>query len=1274
MAMKKFLTLSIFVFAVAILNAANGYDVTFNQPSNDVYELNFNLGEYDITEVNVADVSYSKIQFDGNVFTQLKGFAELPFLNASVRISGDKNVTLKVIEGEYEDYTLDYPLLPSRGVIYRDQDPSTIPYEIIASSLKDNWYPNNLAKNNDPFIIKDLRGTSVYVYPFRYNAAKNILRVYKNVTVQLIEDETNAINPLMNQPSMVLREMDGIYNSLFINYQQSKDDLTIGEYGDIHVICTERDEEAIQPYIDWKMEKGFNVSMEVVETNTNVKTNVQDAYDANNNLLYVQLVGDWPDIKSDLLSGYAPMDPQLGCVVGSDDVADITIGRISAGSASEVTVQVDKIINYEKNPEMGGTWYKGALGIGSNEGAGSGDDGEMDKVHLQVIWDDKLDPYTFDEYYTAYDPGASTTHVNNALSNGISIVNYTGHGYNQGWSTTGFSNNNVAALSNGDQLPWLVSVACNNGDFHGASDCFAEAWMKKDGGGAIMFLGATISQPWQPPMRGQDYFMDILIGGYDYSVHPGQSGISTTEQRTTLGAIVFNGLALMTAESGGSSDWETAKTWHLFGDPSLQPRTDTPGELILSNDVILVGLDFSTTIIGPNGAVEGAMVCLSQEGEYYKAITDETGMVSIPHSLIPGTAQLVVTAFNTETIYEDIIVVAPEGAYIIVNNCEVDDSDANNNGQADYGETVLLDVAIENVGSDDAIGVEAVITTSDPYVAIGDNAFTYGDVIAGGIIEGSGAFEITIAENVPDNHNAIFEIELSDDSETLWVSTISITLHAPVLTIQNYYVDDSYGNNNGRLDPGENADIIVPNTNEGSSDALNAIATAITSSGLITFNNSTHNLETIFAGETTEAIFNITVSSSAQVGDVVEVDYNVEATPYIASSVLSLNIGLVIEDFESGDFNSYDWEFSGNADWTIDEIDPYQGVYSAKSGTISNDQTSNLLITVDVTVDDQISFFRKVSSESGYDYLRFYIDNIQKAEWAGEEGWEEFSYPVTVGEHTFKWEYDKDGSVLNGSDCGWVDNIIFPAFAGPPSPLSVVASANPSDICTGGSSQLNAFAMGGTGVYSFEWTPVEGLSDPDIANPVATPNATINYSVVVSDGENSITDDVTVSVNPIPDAPIISLEDNMLVSDVTEGNQWYDSNGPIAGATGQTFEPLASDNYYSIVTSEFGCESEQSNNIYFVYTGIDEENNIDKISIYPNPNIGIFTVELGELSGENVSVKVLNSLSAVVFEKKDITVKDNLKLDMDLSYLHKGLYFLVIENYQGSAVQRIIIR
>ncbi len=217
---------------------------------------------------------------------------------------------------------------------------------------------------------------------------------------------------------------------------------------------------AIQPYIDWKMEKGFNVEKIVVATGTNVKTTIQSAYSANNNLLYVQLVGDWADIKSDML-GSAPMDPQLGCVVGSDQHPDICIGRFSANSAAHVTIQVDKVINYEKNPDLGASWYTAALGVASNQGPG--DDGELDYTHINVIYNDKLDPFTYESFTTAYDPNGTAQMVSNAINAGVSIINYCGHGSETSWGSTGFSNSHINGLTNGNKLPIIFSVACVNG-------------------------------------------------------------------------------------------------------------------------------------------------------------------------------------------------------------------------------------------------------------------------------------------------------------------------------------------------------------------------------------------------------------------------------------------------------------------------------------------------------------------------------------------------------------------------------------------------------------------------------------------------------------------------------------------------------------------------------------------------------------------------------------------------------------------------------------------
>jgi hypothetical protein len=855
---------AIFLLAMLIgafsANSNDGYDVIF-QENPASYQLDFSIGDVVISELSIDGQAYSTIDFPGSVVTRKAGFAELPYVHTAVMLEAEDNVSVEVIGTEFIDYQLDHPLLPSRGVIYRDQDPSQIPYVIDPKSITDTWYPGDLGNNTEPYIMRDIRGTNVYVYPFQYNAAKNILRVYTRLELVLEKDYKNPVNPLSSNGNEIVYEMDAIYASVFINYFDKRDALTIGEMGDILVICTDRDEAAIEPYVQWKKEKGYDVSVEVVSTGTNVNTMVDDAYASNNDLLYVLMVGDWADIKCNTLGSGSPMDPQVGCVIGSDEVVDIAVGRISAANPADVTVQVDKIIAYERDPQSGGTWYNVATGIGSIEGPG--DDGEDDYEHLDVIFNDKYDPFTFDVYNPIYEPSGSISDVNTAVNGGTSVINYTGHGSPTSWGTTGFSNSNVNALTNGDMTPWVVSVACNNGDFH-TGTCFAEAWQRKAGGGSVMFLAASISQPWDPPMRGQDYFADILTGGYDYSAHPGQNGINTTEGRTTLGAIVFNGLVLMTTESGGPSDWETAKTWNLFGDPAMQARTDAPAELSLSNEVVMVGIPFETMISSGGNPVVGAMVCISQDGNYFSAVSDASGMLSIPHSLNPGDALLVVTAFNTETIYETISVVPSAGAFVIYSSHEVNDASGNGNGMLDYGETASLSISLTNVGSEDANNVSVILSTGDAYVTITDNNENYGTIPAGETIQIEDAFAITVAADIPDMHAIQFEIESTGDDT--WNSSFSETGHAPVLEFDSYTINDETGNANGKLDPGETVELTLTAQNSGSADAYSVTGSLSASSGYVIIDESLLAYGDIVAGETASQTYTITADALTPAG------------------------------------------------------------------------------------------------------------------------------------------------------------------------------------------------------------------------------------------------------------------------------------------------------------------------------------------------------------------------------------------------------------------------
>jgi gingipain R len=655
--------LSFFVgllFLSLLVNKAfgQGFDVQFTQNRSDVFTLDVNPEKYDVQVVEKDGQMFSKLQFAGDINLSKAGWAELPYTSIPVQLSPDRNVDVEIIESNYVDIPLGEPMLPSRGVIYRNQDPSEIPYEIDPESIVDAWYPEQLVEDGEPYVLRKVRGQNIRVQPFRYNAAQQTLRVYTQLRIRVSENTEDPINPLPASLGDVNVEMAPVYRSLFINYNQNTTRWAeeIGEFGDVLVIYTSRDATAIQPWIEWKQQKGYHVDELQVATGTNVGADIQSAYTANPNLLYVLLVGDWAEIKSDLgTNENTPMDPMLGCVAGGDDHHDIIIGRFSAGSSADVTAQGNKAIEYERDAVSSDTWYKNALGIASAEGAG--DDGEYDNDQIENIHNDRLLETTYTTCHEQFDPSASASGVQSAIDGGVSVINYCGHGANTYWVSSGYGVSEASSSTNGPMYPYAFSVACVVGAYHSGT-CFAEAMLRNPDGGAVATWMSTMNQPWQPPMRGQDYANDLLIQGFDYS-GVSASGISTTYGRTTFGSITFNAAELMVNEADDSQDWDTYKTWTIFGDPSFQVRTDQPKAIALSNMSVTPGT-YTTQVNVDGSGFQGAIVSLWQAGSQpASAMTDASGNVSINHSF-SGIVKLTVTGFNLETYHADRPVAVPD--------------------------------------------------------------------------------------------------------------------------------------------------------------------------------------------------------------------------------------------------------------------------------------------------------------------------------------------------------------------------------------------------------------------------------------------------------------------------------------------------------------------------------------------------------------------------------------------------------------------------------------
>ncbi len=123
----------------------------------------------------------------------------------------------------------------------------------------------------------------------------------------------------------------------------------------------------------------------------------------------------------------------------------------------------------------------------------------------------------------------------------------------------------------------------------------------------------------------------------------------------------------------------------------------------------------------------------------------------------------------------------------------------------------------------------------------------------------------------------------------------------------------------------------------------------------------------------------------------------------------------------------YNWSTGGETKWNITSETKVKGEHSAKSGSISNNQTSYLRASYNVPAGSNInvSFYRKVSSEENFDELLFYVNDVKIASWSGETGWEKFTYQAVSSSSILelKWIYKKDDKNKSGSDCCWIDDV-----------------------------------------------------------------------------------------------------------------------------------------------------------------------------------------------------------------------------------------------------------
>ena len=996
-----------------------------NSISDEHIEINFDLGGYFVTELPNGK---KQISFPGGVPNLEEGAPDLPKMAYSIIIPDLAHMEISILEVEFIDISLDN-ISSSKGNLLRNIDPASVPYTYGPAYQTDQFYPENIVFMRDPYIMRTVRGQAIVFQPIQYNPIQRILRVYSHIKIKVVKNGISKINPLTRRPEKDgSREFENMYSDHFLNYTSNSRYNQLGEHGPMLVISHGSFIETMQPFVDWKNYKGIPTEMiDVAEIggSDEIETFVETKY-YENGIAFVLLVGDIDQIPSPRYSegpgSNSPADPSYGFMAGDDYYPEIIIGRFSAETTSHVQTMIDRTIRYEMEPDPTSDWYKKGSGFASNEGPG--DDGELDYEHLDNIRDDLLG-YTYTVVDQIYDPTGTVADGEAAINEGRSIVNYTGHGSNGSWGNgCPMNQTNVNGLSNSGKWPFIWSVACVNGEFH-VGTCFAETWLRATGSdgeptGAIAVLMSTVNQSWSPPMDAQDEMNDILVESYENNI------------KRSYGGLSMNG-AMHMADSYGSSGEVEILYWTIFGDPSVVVRTDTPTDMIVSHEEIMI---IGATEFYVETGFSGALVALSIDGELLASLfTDDAGTANLVFESgidVPGMVDLVVTAFNKMPYETTVNVIAPDGAYMLMGNYTVM---GGNDSSLDYGEESTLFSTFENVGQDLSEPLTFTLTHNEDFVTLNTAVIEHNPVAAGEEVT-IGPFEFSVSWNVENGTMIPFIIQVTDGNET-WEYDFNIQVEAPEFELVSINFLDL---GNGTLDPGESTTMQMVINNVGQSP-VNSPTFDVTSSDPYLVLGALVSDNAYWWGEGNQVtlVLDITATEDAPLGHtaLLGIIIGTGETDYEHVFPVPITLGLLIEDFESMSFNSFDWTHNGAAEWTI-ESDAYSGSYSAKSGSINHSETSELSVEMNVLYDGELTFWAKASSEVGgtgtvYDYLEFYLnDTAQDLMIGGVTDWVEYTVSIPTGEHTLRWVYQKDGAQSSGEDCAWIDFIVFPSGSAPP--------------------------------------------------------------------------------------------------------------------------------------------------------------------------------------------------------------------------------------------------
>ena len=791
-----------------------------------------------VGQLDADGVTYDVVSLPGDVLAALDvGKPQVPKLSYLLGIPDNAHVSVSVavLESRTFDNINCYPYQTPIT------DNETKPFVIDRSFYAQNKnYPDLDASVMNTGIWRELSVGNIQVYPVHYNPATRQLTVYTRMRVNV--SYTGGVYA----PKTIPAWLAGIYARNVNNFWNlgldiSKDDSPGVKYLVISHDNWYNDPFLVDSLIGWHYKRG--VETRLIHKASWTATEIRDSIKAESNrntpvvLRWVLLVGEYAEIPQYALGGVGRGDYYYSDILPTapDMYPEIGLSRLSPADANDLHNEIAKILKYEKDPPTTSNWLSKHVMVACSELY----PGKYSEC-VRGIYNEPMRwwRYNFDTLMCQFHGNDSIASV---INEGRSVVTYRGHGDIDQWYTLANQGgapwyiSNVNALNNGDLTPMVYNIACLCGDIYQGT-CLSEAWMRKYPGGAVGSCAATQASYTLPNhgicstlVRSMCDTWTITVPGVRDYVLPAWD----------IGWIQCNVDAYVAKYWPGSPYPDNIYMYLNLGDPAMevwaggQPQT---ANVTYPPTVPIGPYSLPVTVEVGGQPVKGALVCAWKDPEFYvTGRTDEAGEVTLDiNSTSPGTFFLTVSSGHANANpptpilpFEGTCLARTSNSpYVIHFRHSIDDASPGGNGDGivNPGETVNMPTWVKNLGTLTGNGVTGKLRTADVSVTVTDSAKTFGTIPAGdSAYTGSDGFKFLVGDTCTNGHNIVFALVCEDANDSSWTSSFSVRVGTGVM---NYAGKRTYdpppgGNNNGRIDPNEDAQVFVSLHNSGLGNGYN---------------------------------------------------------------------------------------------------------------------------------------------------------------------------------------------------------------------------------------------------------------------------------------------------------------------------------------------------------------------------------------------------------------------------------------------------------------------